>query len=163
MPDASRTTEPSRLVKAPPTGGGVRATLAERVWAGIVAVGSLAVLSLAAHLTPSDAGVGTHTQIGLPACGFKLAWGTPCPTCGMTTAFSHAADARYLTAAETQPMGTLLALVTAMAFWLAGHIALTGSTLGRQIGVKIGPLSTLLVAGLLAGWAYTLARHGSFG
>ena len=48
---------------------------------------ALAPLVIAAALSPSNAGHGTHRQLGLPACGWQTNMGLPCPTCGMTTSF----------------------------------------------------------------------------
>ncbi|MCA9610613.1 MAG: hypothetical protein KC619_33690, partial [Myxococcales bacterium] len=47
-------------------------------WA-VLFSGPLAVLVTAAMLTPSPEGHGTHTQLGLPPCGFLVYTGYPCP------------------------------------------------------------------------------------
>ncbi|MBT4523937.1 MAG: DUF2752 domain-containing protein, partial [Phycisphaerae bacterium] len=67
----------------------VKSECARRLHALGVSIASLALLSIALLLTPSADGIGTHTQLGLPACGWILAADLPCPTCGMTTAWSH--------------------------------------------------------------------------
>ena len=72
-----------------------RADIGIRLRAGLVALGSLAVLGIAAGLEASDEGIGTHTQLGMPPCMFREATGYPCMTCGMTTSFSHAAAFAY--------------------------------------------------------------------
>src|SRR5690606_33691507 len=69
-----------------------RANAGARIVACGVGAGCLGVLGLAPWLTPAAAGHGTHGQLGLPPCGWVLAMGRPCPSCGMTTAFAHAAD-----------------------------------------------------------------------
>lgn len=102
-------------------------TLPSRVWAGVAALSCLAVLAAAAWISPSPAGYGSHTQLGLAPCQWAALTGKPCPTCGMTTAFSHAAHADLLSAVQAQPFGALLALVTATVFWLSVHAAFTGS------------------------------------
>ena len=56
--------------------------LGARFGALLLALACAVPLIFAATLTPSDAGMGTHMQVGLPDCGFKLATGYPCATCG---------------------------------------------------------------------------------
>lgn len=51
----------------------------------------------------------------------------PCPTCGMTTAFSHAAHGHLLASFLAQPMGCVLAIATAMALLLGAYVTVTGS------------------------------------
>ena len=68
---------------------GHRLPPAGRLIAALVAVGAAAPLVLAASLTPAAQGLGTHTALGLPACGWASMSGIPCPSCGMTTAFAE--------------------------------------------------------------------------
>ena len=101
--------------------------------------------------------MGTHQQLGLPPCSFKSVFDLPCPTCGMTTAFSNAAHLHPVAALQCQPFGALLALLAAVTFWVATHVACTGSSLGLTASRIITPrLPWLLVGGLLLGWGYTL-------
>ncbi|MBN4049436.1 DUF2752 domain-containing protein [bacterium AH-315-N03] len=81
-------------------------------WAVLFA-GPLAVLITAAVLTPSSAGHGTHTQLGLPPCGFLVYTGFPCPGCGLTTSFAHMIRLEVIGAFQANPFGMLLFLCTA--------------------------------------------------
>ena len=81
-------------------------------WA-ILFAGPLAVLITAAMLTPSSAGHGTHTQLGLPPCGFLVYTGYPCPGCGLTTSFSNMIRFQVGGAFHANPFGILLFLCTA--------------------------------------------------
>ena len=83
-----------------------------RVHAFGVALMSVVLLSVAFILNPSREGVGTHRQLGLPECGWILAADVPCPTCGMTTAWSHTVRDEFPTAFMTQPLGLILAFIT---------------------------------------------------
>lgn len=115
-------------------------------------------LVFAATLTPSSAGMGTHTQVGLPECGFVLATGLPCATCGCTTAFAHAADGSLLMSLITQPFGAVLALALAMMTLIAGWSACSGmrlAPLGRMMASKGFVLSWIVL--LLAAWGYKAA------
>lgn len=81
-------------------------------WAVLFA-GPLAVLITAATLSPSAAGHGTHTQLGLPPCGFLVYTGFPCPGCGLTTSFAHMIRLEVVGAFHANPFGILLFLCTA--------------------------------------------------
>ena len=81
-------------------------------WLALFAVPA-AVLVTAAFLTPSASGHGTHTQLGLPPCGFLVLTGFPCPGCGLTTAFAHMIRGHFIGAAHANPFGVPLFLVTA--------------------------------------------------
>jgi hypothetical protein len=123
----------------------------------MVCVAALSLLGVAARLTPSATGVGTHLQLGLMQCGWIMAFGKPCPTCGMTTSFAHAAHGHLGPAIGAQPMGAALALAASAAFWIGLHVALTGSDLGRVCGILLRPRVLWLIAGAAgAAWAYKL-------
>jgi len=129
-----------------------------RRFAGVAAaLGALSPLALAAALTPAGDGHGTHTQLGLPACGWVVAFDRPCPTCGMTTAFSHAAEGDLLTAALTQPFGAALAVAAAAVFWAGLHTALTGCRLTGLVNGLLGARSLWILAAAAAlAWVYKL-------
>jgi len=94
----------------------VKSERSRRLQALGVAVTALVLLSIAYFLNPAEKGIGTHQQLGLPQCGWIFAADIPCPTCGMTTAWSHTVRGELPTAFITQPMGMLLAFV---AFFVA--------------------------------------------
>lgn len=144
---------PMTVPQAPPL-----LTPQNRVLAGGVAIGSLAVLVLAAWLKPASAGFGTHEQLGMFPCTWAAVLDKPCPTCGMTTAFSHAANGDLLASFTSQPFGSLLAVIAASAFWGGLHVAVTGSQLGRMYNVLLRNRSLWIAGGLLlAAWVYKLA------
>lgn len=134
------------------------AALGERLIAALFAAGFLGILVLSAWLKPDPSGHGTHVQLGLPPCAMLQTTGYPCPSCGMTTAFAHAARGDLLNAARAQPMGALLALGCSIGFWIALY--------GAVLGVRLGPVAQrlfaprmiiLLAATWAASWAYTIA------
>jgi hypothetical protein len=124
----------------------------------VVGLAALAVLIVAARLEPDARGMGTHTQLGLPPCGWVVAFGKPCFTCGMTTAFARAARGDAPGAFRAQPMGALLAVAAAGLFWAGVHSAATGSRLWRLCDALLRPrvITGVLVLGGLA-WAYKWA------
>ncbi|MBZ0120828.1 MAG: DUF2752 domain-containing protein [Sandaracinaceae bacterium] len=83
------------------------------VWLFLFAV-PLAVIVTAALLTPSAEGHGTHTQLGLPPCGFLVVTGYPCPGCGLTTSFAHMVRLQIGGALGANPFGVLLFTCTAL-------------------------------------------------
>jgi hypothetical protein len=82
------------------------------VWV-VLFSGPLAVLITAAMLSPAVEGHGTHTQLGLPPCGFLVYTGYPCPGCGLTTSFAHMIRLEVVGAFGANPFGILLFLCTA--------------------------------------------------
>jgi hypothetical protein len=140
----------------PPTLFPQLASAGNRISAAVVAIVLLAVLVLAATLRADPAGHGTHQQIGLPACGFVLATAKPCPTCGMTTAFTHAAHGNYRRAFLTQPGGLLASLGVAASLWVCLHTAITGSRSLELCGKLLTPKALWIAAGVwLGSWVYT--------
>src|SRR5262245_45652894 len=77
-----------------------------------MATASVYVLIIAWLLPASSRGVGTHEQIGLPACTFLKLTGIPCPGCGLTTSFAHAAKLHFFSAFLTQPFGFAAFFIT---------------------------------------------------
>lgn len=131
----------------------------ERIVTALTFAACLALLVTAATLTPAARGMGTHTQLGLEPCGFEAYVGLPCATCGMTTAFAHAAHGQLVAALIVQPAGAALALLTAAAALVTGYALLRGvclTPLGRWLWrpVTIWGLTGLI----LAGWAFTVLR-----
>lgn len=135
----------------------VRAGRSARCWSAAVAVACLAGLVVASQLRASDAGLGTHTQLGLAPCGFEAATRMPCVTCGMTTSFALAADGRLIEAFFVQPFGALLAVLSAVAVLLGGYAAITGMSLAPLLSMLTRSSVILTaVALLLAAWAYKM-------
>ena len=128
-----------------------------RVLGAFVAACCLALLLVAWRLDPSSRGVGTHTQLGMPPCMWMTRFGRPCATCGMTTAFSYAAHGRFLRGLRAQPLGLLLCLLTAAAFWPALHAAATGSRWDRLVVALLRPkLVWIGLVLVLGAWGYKL-------
>jgi hypothetical protein len=154
------TAKPPMLISCAPWAAQRAPRAAARLIAAAVFVPAVAILLIAWTLTPESQGLGTHQQLGLPPCGFRIATGLPCATCGMTTAFTYAAHGHLLSSLITQPAGAALALITAMAALLSGWALLTGASLA-PLGRMIARPSVVLVVGvlLLLAWIYTIAIH----
>ena len=151
---------------APPTqrvdtvDGSASSPSRRRALGALVAIGAAALLVVAAVMTPAAAGIGTHTRLGLPPCTWVTLMDLPCPTCGMTTAFAHAADGDLVASFLTQPLGAVLALATAIAFLVGGYVAITGSRVGTlfpQLWGRRLMLGVVLFA--LAAWGYKILAY----
>src|SRR4051812_24285773 len=139
---------------APPLTRGARAI------ALLIAAACLAVLLIAAKLTPSRAGVATHTQLGMNDCQFLARTGLPCPSCGMTTSFSLFVRGKLLGSLYVQPMGTVLATLATLTFWAALYVGITGKPIARLMRMIPSRyyLAPLLTWALLA-WAWKIFIH----
>ncbi|HSW46328.1 MAG TPA: DUF2752 domain-containing protein [Phycisphaerae bacterium] len=131
---------------------------AGRLYALVVAGIAFGMLAVAAGLTPSRNHMGSHRQLGLPPCGFVLTTGYPCPTCGMTTAFTHLVRGHLMEAARSSVFGAILACGTV----LAGASALGCAVTGRYPNLNWHRVDAVkLVYGiallLVLSWAFKMA------
>jgi hypothetical protein len=128
-----------------------------RLIGAAVAVCAAGLLGVAAWLEPSPTGLGTHSQLAMPPCGWILMADVPCPTCGMTTAFAHAANGDLLLALQAQPIGGLLAVGVAMALLAGAYTAATGSRVAVLFARLWGRRAAwVLGLGLGGAWIYKI-------
>jgi len=133
---------------------------ARRLQALFVGIGAIVILTIAAWLSPSADGVGTHKQLGLPQCGWILAADLPCPTCGMTTAFSYAVRGKLVTAFKTQPFGMILAVFVVIIGIIALIIAFTGHPKTAFWYRWMTTKTLFIIAGLAVfAWVYKILAH----
>ncbi len=128
-----------------------------RLGAASVCVGIGGVFAVAASLVPRTSGHGTHEALGLPPCSMYAFTGTPCPTCGYTTAFSHVAHGELLTAFVVQPAAALLALAVAAAWAIALVVLVTGRPVHRRFAGLVRTNTLWAVIAIVgAAWAYKI-------
>lgn len=127
------------------------------VWLGVAAGASLA-LGVGRALAPAPGGVGTHEQLGLPPCAFLALTGWPCPSCGLTTSFAHAARLDFGRALVTQPFGLLAFGLTLLLIPLGLGLARARVPWSRLIFARGADLVvyTLLALYVLS-WLYKIA------
>lgn len=124
--------------------------------AAVLAAGSVATVAvLLARVRPDARGHGTHEQLGLDPCGWPLAYGIPCPTCGVTTAACHVVHGELATAFLVQPFGAVLMVIAL----LVGAHALACLVRGRSfadllVRVPIWRVLAGLVVLMLLSWWY---------
>jgi hypothetical protein len=131
---------------------------AARRWAALVLAGALGVLAVAVWLVPSAEGLGTHRQLGFPACSAITVTGYPCPSCGMTTAFSYTVRGRWVSAFHAQPAGFGLAVMTIGSAAVAVYTLATGRVVRLNLfRWRPGWLLAAFFLMLLLGWGYKIA------
>lgn len=100
-----------------------------RCWLALAGTLLLVPLVIAVWLQPSPLGMGTHQQLGLPPCTFVTLFGIRCPSCGMTTAWSHFVRGQWVQALQANVGGCLLAgVVTVSSGWM-----LLSAATGRRL------------------------------
>ena len=126
-----------------------------RVLAGALALACLTVLALGAWLEPSEAGHGTHTQLGMKPCIWAVTLDKPCMTCGMTTSFAYAGEGDWIGSFLNQPMGSVLVVIASVMFWCGAAQALIGARIGTMVQPIFRPKSFIVFLILmLAAWGY---------
>lgn len=96
-----------------------------------MSLAACAVLAIARCLVPDVRGFGTHEQLGLPACAFRVFTHVPCPGCGLTTAFAHMVRGEVLASFAASPVGALACVLTCLSVPLASFGALRGWSLSE--------------------------------
>jgi hypothetical protein len=122
------------------------APLLQRLLWWSIAGGCMVALAVAAAIEPDARGYGTHTQLGLPPCGFLLLTGSPCPGCGLTTAFAHGIRGQWSHAVSANPLGFALFLVVCSCI-----------PLGVVAGLRRWSLDAVIERFALNRWALALA------
>lgn len=100
-----------------------------RLSLAVAGLALLAPLGVAGWLKPSPSGFGTHRQLGLPPCTFVGLFGVRCPSCGMTTSWSHAVRGHWAASVRANAGGAVLAA----AAMLAGPWLLASAAAGRWL------------------------------
>lgn len=123
----------------------------------LVLVPCVAILTIAVWLHPDGRGYGTHTQMGLPACGFKVRWRAPCPACGLTTSVSSMMHGEVGLAWKSNVFGVLLTIALILAA-ISGMLELV---FRYEIFSRIGFSRWWIIAAgglFVAGWAVNVFR-----
>jgi len=116
-----------------------------------------AVLIVARLLRPAARGVGTHEQLGLPPCVFLHLTGIPCPSCGLTTSFAHAARLHFYEAFIVQPFGFILFCLTALSVPLSFYLIYSRVPWAKLIcSAKSNRALYALIALYLLSWLYKI-------
>jgi hypothetical protein len=119
--------------------------------------GAIAVLVVARSVEPSATGIGTHEQLGLPPCLFFKLTGLPCPSCGLTTSFAHAARLQFYDALVTQPFGLGVFFLTVLFIPLSCYLIYRRVPAERILyGRWSNPVLYTLVVLYSLGWIYKI-------
>jgi hypothetical protein len=119
---------------------------------------SAAVLIVARLLRPASGGVGTHEQLGLPPCAFLHFTGIPCPSCGLTTSFAHAARLHFFEAFAAQPFGLILFCLTALSVPFSIYLIYSRVSWDRLFySARFNRAMYIMIVLYLLGWLYKIA------
>lgn len=123
-------------------------------------MGMIGLLVVARMLNPDPSGIGTHQQLGLPPCGFEMAFGTPCPSCGMTTSWALATRGQLIASARTNAGGFLLAVVALpIGLWLAISGFRGQWVLRPPDPLILGGMMAVVIAAAFIQWALRLLQY----
>jgi hypothetical protein len=115
--------------------------LALNLWASFLIAG----FSACVWLQPDTRGFGTHEQFGWAACSFESSTGWHCPSCGMTTSFSHFIRGQWLRSFKANTTGFFMALFCAIQIpW-----SLISARKGRLMCVKQPHIALLFLLAAL--------------
>lgn len=117
----------------------------------------IVLLGTAAWLRPSPNGLGTHQQLGLPPCTMRALMNLRCPSCGMTTSWSHLMHGNLIASLKSNSGGALLgiaALVTGP--WLAASGLRGRWLLGPPHEVTVIGAGALIVLVTIVDWCVRL-------
>lgn len=130
----------------------------------LFAAAMFGALGVARWIAPAHRGYGTHEQLGLPACAFRIVTGVNCPSCGMTTSFAYLVRGEIFRALDANPGGFLLAC----SFIVLGPWCAAGAIFGRMIGFRptdrhwlVGIVIILMIS--LANWGVRFLVNGRQG
>jgi hypothetical protein len=128
-----------------------------RVVLVVLAMAMLALLVVALFLRPNERGFGTHEQLGLRPCTVQVTFGIRCPSCGMTTAWSHMVRGRIVQSFLCNVGGALACIVV----MICVPYFLVSGVRGRWIvrpptDWALATMSTAFVAVTLADWLLRL-------
>lgn len=127
------------------------------LWCCLALAGVIALV-IAAMLEPDARGYGTHTQLGLPPCGFLALTGSPCPGCGLTTAFAHAVRGDWLLAVGANPFGLALFVAVCACTALSVLAALRGWSFDAVFErFAVGPWALAVAGCAVALWVARFA------
>jgi hypothetical protein len=118
----------------------------------------LAICFVASRLSPSESGIGTHEQLGLPPCGFLSVTGFPCPSCGLTTSIVWLMHGDIVKAALTQPFGVVLTAVLMLGTILSGLAILRRKSITSLVRTEqIEWIQYGLLVVMILSWIYKIS------
>jgi len=112
----------------------------------VIALVPLELLAVAGLLEPSQEGMGTHQQLGLPPCAMRVVLGVRCPGCGMTTSWSHLVGGQWLSSLQSNIGGFMLAGFSV----IFAPVALGSCLSGKMPSLQTQKLATLAVLAIAA-------------
>jgi hypothetical protein len=91
-------------------------------------------------------------------CGFKVRFGLPCPTCGMTTSVLAFARGEILQSFYIQPATAAFCCIFILMGIFSIAAAICGTDWGIVRSIKLKYIIVTLIILVAGGWAVTMAR-----
>jgi hypothetical protein len=120
----------------------------------------LCPLVIATRLEPAKAGLGTHHQLGLPACTVRLIWGVRCPSCGMTTSWAHLVRGQIGDSLRCNAGGTGLGIVALTSAMVLGGHAIIGRVPTRAWAIALTWSVAISIGLAVADWVCRWSTGG---
>lgn len=133
---------------------GMPLRLWHRIVLGLWSLFLVAGFAFSLSLVPDQRGFGTHQQLGMPPCSFRVWFGILCPTCGGTTCFSHFTRGQWWQAFTANPAVFLFAL------WCATMIPWSWISIYQRRAVGIDDPPVLLAWSLIIFCSLALLQWG---
>lgn len=127
-----------------------------RILAGFFALIPLTLLIIAGNLNPTERGLGTHQQLGLPPCSLRVISGIRCPACGMTTSWSYFVRGDWLASMSTNAGGFLLALLCVAMMVCAAQVVRCGRLPSPRVQTSLTMAGVGILAVTLVDWIIRL-------
>jgi len=104
-------------------------------------------LGLCALVQPEPSGVGTHKRFGLPGCLVCRVTGMErCPSCGLTTGFSHIMHGRWTQAGAVHPAAQTVFLLWCLLLAYCLLVTVLGA---NRIAYEVPAFALLCTTGLI--------------
>jgi Protein of unknown function (DUF2752) len=116
----------------------------------------LSLLVVASRLDPSQSGVGTHQQLGLPPCTMLMLFGVRCPSCGMTTSWAYFSQGQFMASATVNLGGFLLAIYSILFALFSLKFSFHGRMPPYAVQKRFAISLLLIVAVTLTNWFFRL-------
>ncbi|MFP3903685.1 MAG: DUF2752 domain-containing protein [Armatimonadota bacterium] len=119
------------------------------------------VIAVSIVLTPHASGYGTHQELLMPPCIFRMVTHVPCPMCGMTTSFAMVAEGDLAGAFDSHILGPPMFVLTVMTALLGlfGALVRLPDWLDPARFVQHSRWAWVIVVAMLLAWPINIVLY----